>query len=205
MFVHLLKCRLLTPSHNTTSFQSCGRRRSENRKGTKTCISLLFFCFIHHHPLLQLFLHYTDFRSSFLSPKRHLPAEPPLLHSNHQGASWRRGAAGRDATESPPHSAHTTSAPSSPTPSLPKPQLLLLILEMSLFSKHWDSYRLTSGEWKHWFCVDLAPAAHLWESESGSVSTHWAKENLFWYCNCKNWHVNMNDHTCLQLLICASR
>lgn len=73
------------------------------------------------------------------------------------------------------------------------------------FSKHWDSYRLTSGEWKHWFCVDLAPAAHLWEPESGSVSIHWAKENLFWYCNCKNWHVNMNDRTCLQLLICASR
>lgn len=202
MFVHLLKHRLVTPSHNTISFQSCGRRS----EGTKTCISLLFFCFIHHHPFFwQHFLHYIDFHSSFLSPKSHLPAEPPPFHSDHRCASQGGGGAGRDAAESPTHTAHTTTAPSSPTPSLPMPQLLLLILEMSLFSRHWDSYHLTWGEWQHWFCVDLAPAAHLWEPESGSVSTHWAKENLFWYCNCKNWHVNMNDCTCLQLLICASR
>lgn len=109
---------------------------------------------MHHYSTILIFYPILIFFTVFLAwifcidflfnlfLKSGLSVESPLLHSDSQHTSRRKGGLGRDAAESldrcetPMHSTCTSTAPSSPTPPLHEPQLLRFVLEMSLSSKH---------------------------------------------------------------------
>lgn len=175
---------------------------------------------MHHHSTIFLlylililfsfscmdFLH--TFSLFLVSEKWHLGHNPLCFTATI--SAGEKGGLGRGAVESPTHNAHTSAALSSSTPPLHQVQMLLFVLEMTLFSMHWCPFLYM--KWTEtlifFFFVDWAPSCsglgvRLWLEVS--MSKNWAKENLFAYCSCKGLHENVSDCTHLQLLICCSR
>lgn len=185
----------------------------ETIRAHKHASSFYYFAFISHFNIFQFFLHGFSAHISSLPCFWKVTFGYNPLCCTATISAVRKSGLSRDAAkspsrcDSPTHNIHTTAALSSSTPPLHQLQMLLFVLEMSLFSKRccpiiymrWIETLIFCWLSPSWSCL----VVWLWLEVS--VSKYWAKENLFAYCNCKGLHENVSDCTRLQLLICPTR